>query len=353
MTTTSTSTPEPTPTSRRRLPRSVSATLAIWSALLRLCPRAFRQSHAVEMEQVFRAMLLDAWHERGARGVARLWAPALGDLLIGAAAAHGDDLGLSLEALKWSWLMSRMRSSAITIFSAYIALVLAGVGFQKLTEDIMKTTLPNAYPGIALAHDAIVVGAIIALLAVLVGGLPIAWDAISQALSARRWGIVALLAVPPISLAIWLGYIWAALNVFVPNGLSESARVAQAHLLGRILVALFLLAATASVIAVSVAVSRSQITAERYRFALRAAIAATLGMFITMAGVAAFSLQVLAAAPQDLSALATPLGFGESTGLSLLIQTIVMLLASIAAALSVFRGLSAPPAQPDGAAALA
>ncbi len=351
---TSSSSPIHTPTDSRRLPpRSVRLTLALWAVLLRLCPRAFRQTYGVEMEQVFRAMLLDAWRERGLRGVARLWAPALGDLLLGAAGAHGDDLGLSIEALRRSWIMSRMRSSAIITFSAYIALVLTGMGFQKLTEDIIKSNLPSMYPGIAIAHDVVMAGAVLALLAVLVGGLPVAWDAIRKALGARRWGILALFSVPPVSLAIWLAYIWAAMNVFVPNHLSQSAQLAQAHLLGRILVALLLLGAIASVIAVSIAVSRSQITPNRYRFALRAAIVATLGMALTMAGVAAFGLQVLAAAPQDLSVLATPLGFGESMGLSLLVQTIVMFIASVVAVISVFRGLSAPPPRPDVTAALA
>lgn len=249
--------------------------------------------------------------------------------------------------------MSRMRASAITIFSAYIALVLTGMGFQKLTEDIMKTALPTTYPGVRLAYDVIVVGAALALLAVLVGGLPIAWEAIHQAFSERRWGILALFAVPPLSLAIWLVYIWAAINVLVPNHLSQSAQLAQAHLLGRILVALLLLGAIASVIAVSVAVSRSHISAQRYRFALRVAIVATLGMFITMAGVVAFGLQIQSLAPQDLAGIATPLGFGESTGLSLVTQTVVMLIASVVAAVGVFRGVTTPPTSSNGAAALA
>ena len=213
---TSKTSPTRAPGEKRSLPRSVSLTLLVWSALLRLCPRTFRQVYAGEMEQVFRVMLLDAWREDGLRGVARLWTPALGDVLLGAAAAHGDDIGLSIDALRRSWFMSRMRSSAITIFCAYIALVLTGMGFQKLTEDIMKTNIPSAYPGVGLAYDAIIAGAVLALLAVLVGGLPIAWDAIIQALGARRWGVLALFAVPPISLAIWLGWTWAILNVIAP-----------------------------------------------------------------------------------------------------------------------------------------
>ncbi len=342
-----------TPVDRRRVPRAISATLLVWGALLRLCPRGFRQAYAVEMEQVFRALLLDAWQEYGWLGVARQWAPALGDLLVGAAAAHGDDLGLSLEALKRSWLMSRMRSSAITIFCAYIALVLTGMGFQKLTEDIMKTAIPATYPAIRLTYDAIVVGAVIALLAVLVGGVPIAWDAIRQALSARRWGILALFAVPPISLALWLGWTWTILNVIAPAKHAQSAYAPTVIGIGRSWVGLLILAAIASVAAVSVAISRSQITPERYRFALRAGIAATVGMFITLAGVAAFGLQVQAVAPQALSTLASPLEFGQSTGVNLVVQSVVMLLASVLAAFSVYRGLSAPPARPGGAAALA
>jgi hypothetical protein len=348
------SSPTPAPkNTQQNIPRAVRVTLMVWSALLWLCPGAFRLAYAAEMEQVFRTMLLDAWRERGLRGVARLWAPALGDLLVGAAAAHGDDLGLSLEMLKRSWLMSRMRSSAITIFCAYIALVLTGMGFQKLTEDIMKTSLPMTYPGLRIAYTVIIAGALIALLAVLAGGLPIAWDAIRQALHERRWGILALFAVPPISLAIWLGWTWTILNVIQPAKRTLNSHDPFVIGIGRSWVGLLFLAAIASVTAVSIGVSRSQITSARCRFALRTAIIATLGMFITMAGVAAFGLQVQAVAPQALSALASPLDFGESTGINLLIQTLVMLSATAVAAFSVFRGLSAPPPRQDTTAALA
>ncbi len=350
---TSTTSPTHSPIDRRSLPRPVRMTLLVWSALLRLCPLTFRQEYAGEMEQVFRAMLLDAWRARGLRGVTRLWAPALGDLLLGAAAAHGDDIGLSIEALRRSWLMSRMRSSAITIFCAYIALVLTGMGFQKLTEDIMKTNIPSVYPGIGLAHDAIIAGAVLALLAVLVGGLPIAWDAIRQALAERRWGILALFAVPPLSLAIWLGWTWTILNVISPAKHAQSANAPSVIGFGRSWVGLLILAAIASVTAVSIAVSRSEITTGRYRFALNAAVVAILGMIVTMVGVAAFGLQIQAVAPQALTALASPLEFGQSTGVNLVVQFTVMLLASVIATYGLFRGLNTPPTRPDTTAALA
>lgn len=344
----------PQPARKPEAPTRLVTTIVLcWSALLRLCPRAFRQSYGVEMEQILRLMLADVWRQRGAWGLALLWAEVMSDLLRGAAGAHMDDLGLSIEALRRSWLMSRMRSSAIIAFSAYIALVLTGMGFQKLTEDIMKTNAPVAHPGIALAHSAIIGGAVLALLAVLVGGLPIAWDAIRHALTGRRWGELALWAVPPISLAIWLGWTWTILNVIQPTKQVQDIHQPFFIGIGRSWVGLFILAAIVSVAAVSAAINRSQIAPERYRFALRAALVTVLGMLVTAAGVAAFGLQVQAVAPADLATLASPLAFGESTGTSLVIQVIVMSLATVIAAVSVFRGLSAPPTRQQAATALA
>ena len=46
---TSKTSPTRAPVEKRSLPRSVSLTLLVWSALLRLCPRPFRQEYAGEM----------------------------------------------------------------------------------------------------------------------------------------------------------------------------------------------------------------------------------------------------------------------------------------------------------------
>lgn len=338
---------------RRPLPRVVSATLRIWGALLRLCPGSFRAAYAPEVEQVFRALLLDAWRERGARGVVALWAPALADLMRGALATHMDEMGLQFEAFRRSWFMSRMRSSAILMFSAYILLVLTGIGFQKLTEDIMKTSIVTGHPGVRFSYDAIVVGAALGLLAVVAGGVPIAWASIRQALAARRFGLLALWAIPPVSLLVWLGWVWTVMNLIWTPASGITVHQSAGFWLARSVVALFILAAIVSVAAVAVAASRSAVSVTTYRFALRAATVAALGMFVTLAGVAAFALQVNAYAPTDLGGLASPILFGESTGMSLLIQIGVMLVATVIAAVSVARGLGAPAAPDEATPALA
>ncbi|HEX9036251.1 MAG TPA: hypothetical protein VF808_04590 [Ktedonobacterales bacterium] len=338
---------------RPATPPIISLTLAAWRVLLVVCPRSFRAEFSDEMEQVFRTELLDAWRERRSVGVTHHWLSAAVDIGRGAIGIHLDDIGLHYEAFRRSWIMSRMRSSAITMFSAYIALVITGIGFQKLTEDIMKYGAPAAHPGIRIAYDVIVASAVFALVAVVVGGAPIAWASIRDALATRKRGVLALWAVPPISLLIWIGWTAILLNAIWPANNGVDVHHTSGLWLARSWVMLFLLAALASVTAVAAAVSRSDIKSERYRFALRAAIAATVGMFATLAGVAAFTAQVQAFSPNSLGGLASPLLFGESTGTNLLAQIVVMLVATVVAGASVYRGLTAPPESSDRAHALA
>lgn len=338
---------------RERASRPIRTAMALWNALVRVCPAALRRDHGAEMEQVIRQMLVDAWRERRLAGVVICLIDAFADLARGAAEAYLDELGLSIEALRRSIHMSRMRVSAILIFCAFIALVLAGMGFQKLTEDIMKTSIPIDHPGVRAAHDVIQGGAALALAAVLIGGLPLAWDALRQAFAARRWGILALFAVPPVSLAIWLAWTWTILNVLQPLKHNLDVRQAPALLIARSWIVVFVLAAIASVAAVSIAISRSHIAQRRFRYALVAGVVATAGMLVTFAGVVAFALQIQSIAPAALSELASPLLFGESTGFSLVEQSVVMFIATAVAATSVFRGLGARPDSNEPAAALA
>jgi hypothetical protein len=336
------------------LPLSVRLTLALWRALLPLCPRGFRDVYGADMTQVFRTQLLQAWRGAGALGVFVSWVDAARDLFIGALAARGDELGFTLDSLKRSWFMSRMRSSAITLFCAYILLVLTGMGFQKLTEDIMKSSLPITNPSVRLTYDAVVVAAVIALLAVIVGGVPLAWSSIRQAWATRRYGTLWLWTTPLIALIVWVG--WTALlqTVIFPLSHNQGVQTTGGLWLARSWVGVLIVAAIVSVAGVAVAVTRSELDAKTYRFALRIAIAATLGMLLVLVGVAAFAVQVRSLAPGDLSPVATPLSpFGESIGFSLLVQVALLTLATVVAAVSVIRGLGTPLTPAESAPALA
>lgn len=320
---------------------SIERATQVYSLLLRLCPRAFREEHGAEVAQVFRQLCRDAWAERGAWGALACLVVALGDLMAGALAEY-----LALVEGVWnrSGLMSRMRSSAILVFCAYIAFVIIGMGFQKSTEDVVKSSVPTAHPGIALAYDVVIAGAVIALLATLAGGVPIAFAALRQAFAARRWGIVALFAVPPIALAIVLAYLWVALNV-LSHGATVTAQQPGVVHAALILIGLFIAAAIASVLAVSVAVTRSDLQPELFRFALTPEIGVALGMLVAVVGVAAWGAQMLTYAPAYLSASDGPIGLRATLGAHLLTDIIVMSLATLIVIVGLARGFSARRAQ--------
>lgn len=246
--------------------------------------------------------------------------------------------------------MYRMRSSAILVFCAYIVFVVLGLGFQKSTEDIVKSSVPTTYPSVALAYNAVIAGAVIALLATLAGGLPIAFAALRQSWAGRRWGNVALFAVPPISLAVWLGWTWALLNVIFPNNkAANSATTLTGHLSVYSWVALFIVAAIASVAAVSVAITRSDVRPELFRFALAPEIGVALGMLVTVGAIAALSAQMQVYAPNYLAGMDGPFGLRATLGQHLITDIILMSLATLIVIVGIARGFSAR--RPEGVAA--
>ena len=316
----------------------VARAARVYALLLRLCPRAFRAAYGDEVAQVFRQLLRDAWAERGAWGALSCFVAALGDLAAGALLEY---LALARAVLNRSGMMSRMRSSAILVFCAYILFVVVGMSFQKSTEDVVKSSVPTAHPGVALAYTVVMGGAVIALLATLAGGLPLAFAALRQALAQRRWGIVALFAVPPISLAIWLGWLWMLENVIRPSQLTASNLVDSAHLFAYSLIGLFIVAAIVSVLAVSVAIARSEIRPELYRFALTPEIGVALGMLITIGAIVAWGLQMLSYAPSYLNGPDGPVGLRASLGSHVVAQIVVMSVAALIVIAGIARGYSA------------
>jgi hypothetical protein len=103
-------------------------------------------------------------------------------------------------------MAQRLQRAQIILFCAYIAFVVAGLSFAKMTEydDFAEAT--RDFPLIGAAFTTRGVGAYVALAAVLIGGLPLALAAARNALATRRWGILALLAVPALAFLFFFGY---------------------------------------------------------------------------------------------------------------------------------------------------
>ena len=290
--------------------------------LVGLYPRAWRERY----EEEFLAML-----EQGSASLMDLLDVALGVL----------DAWLRPQVVSEgrTILTARMRSSVLAVLWAWVGVVVAGVGFQKMTEyeDFVEVARHNVLVGVSF--DVVVVGAVVALAAVLAGGVPVAFAAVRGALAERRRDVLVLFCVPPLALAGFVGYTLVLMRVVYPALGRLSVHAALNVGLFLSLVGAFLLAAVASAAAITAAVRRSEVGERPIRFALHAAVVAALAMGVVLLGTVVWGLALRASAPAlftgDEGILATP------TVASWLAIVAVMFASEGAAAFAVVRGLNA------------
>jgi hypothetical protein len=230
-----------------------------------------------------------------------------------------------------------MRGSVLAVLWAWAGVVVGGVGFRKLTEydDFVLAARDNALVGVAF--DAVVVGAVVALAAVTVGGAPVAYAALRKALSEGRKDVPLLLCMPVLFGAGFVGYVLVLVRVIYPalGPVAGHGTINVALFLS--LVGAFLLAALASVGAVTAAVGRVEVGGRILRFALYPAAVAAAAMAVVLVGVTVWGLGLLAQAPAlfsgDEGILATP------TYATWLAIVAVMAVSTVVAVVASIRGL--------------
>jgi hypothetical protein len=256
----------------------------------------------------------------------------LWDVLRGALDARRLILGRRIR------MANQVRQAEILVFCAYIAFVVSGLGFAKMTEYDDFADATRAFPVIGLAFDTIVVGAYIALLAVLVGGLPLAAVAAWRALVARRWAILALFAVPPLAFAFYVGYILLLVQVIAPAIAAGSDSTPKNVALALSLAVVTLLAAIGSTAAVSSAIARGAIPPRLLAFARLPALVATLAMLVVTLALIVWGLALRGDVPDLFNGgdgiLAT------NTALNWLVHVVVMGVATSIAAFASLRAFA-------------
>ena len=158
-------------------------------ALLSLYPRRWRARYGAE----FAALLVDM------AGPAR-W-PARACLIADAAAGALD---ARLTALGGSAMPDRIRRSMATVACAVVVFIIAGAGFQKMTEYSDFRAAAHEHAAIAVSFNILRIAAILAGVAVLAGALPVAWSAIRQAVAARRTDLIRPMVIGPAAVIGWL-----------------------------------------------------------------------------------------------------------------------------------------------------
>ena len=290
--------------------------------MVRLYPRVWRDRY----EEEFVAML-----EQGPVSIRDLF-----DIALGAVDAW---LRPQVVYERRLVMVARMRGSVLAVLWAWAGLVVAGVGFRKMTEydDFVRAARESALVGVAF--DAVVVGAVVALVAVTVGGAPVAFVALRKALVEGRKDVPLLLCVPPLLGAGFVAYVLAIVDVIYPAlgriAVQDTVNVA----LFLSLVGAFVLAALASAWAVTAAVGRVEVGGRALRFALYLAAVAAAAIAAVLVSTIVWGLALLAQAPAlfsgDEGILATP------TYATWLAIVVVMAVSAAVAVVASIRGLRA------------
>jgi hypothetical protein len=293
----------------------------VW-LLVHLYPRAWRERY----EEEFVAML-----EQSGISITDFF-----DVALGAMDAWSRPQVLYKGRLV---MAAMMRGSVLAVLWAWVGLVIAGVGFQKMTEydDFVEAARGDTLVGVSF--DAVVVGAVVALAAVAAGILPLAFAALRKALAEGRKDVPLLLCVPPLCGAGFVGYVLVLTRVIEPAVGSIAAQGAVDVALFFSLVGVFLLAALASAAAFTAAVRRVETGGRTLRFALYPAAVAAAAMVVVLVGTTVWGVTLRAQAPAlfsgDEGILATP------TYATWLVIVAVMAVSTAVAVVAAIRGLRA------------
>jgi hypothetical protein len=292
--------------------------------LLRLYPRIWRARYEEELLAVLESCPLSF--------------PDTIDMLLGAIDAHLHPYlgarGMLLQE-RIILMLRTLRRSLITLFCAYIGFVLAGMAFQKLTEYDDFVAAARAHSLVGTSFTLVVIGSVLALLAILVGGLPIAFAVVKDALATKRIGRLLLLAVPLLAFAALLGTI----QVLGHTAASQLPKPVGAIIFfGGLLVLAIVSAAS-----VCIAVTRSTISDALLRFAIFPSAIATISMLCMLLATIFWGVSLQNAVPQLFAGNDGIMG--SSTSGTWLGIIAAMIISTVAAVVSLLRGITARSAQ--------
>jgi hypothetical protein len=295
--------------------------------LTRLYPRAWRERYAVEFE----ALLEECLHS-----------PLdIVDVFLGAMDARLQLLNGENVTWRLMNMLNKLRTTLLIVFAAYIGFIVAGFSLVGLADDSPMVPLMKTKPTLAAAWTTIQVGSVVALLAVVIGGLPLALTVLRRALAPNRGGQgpgrggqgpgrggqgpgrggLGLLLVPVfafLALALYVSFMgviassWIHIPGVLPSVQPDNFPAGNRLLLAGLML-VFVLGAIASTLAVWKVVSRTDVeqetfqaagrtlTVKIYTFAFVPAVIATLAMLVMLAGTLAWGWLAFSALPDVFS----------------------------------------------------
>jgi hypothetical protein len=319
-------------------------TPAVRAWLTNLYPRRWRERYADEFEAMLEQCLktpLDVV-----------------DVILGAVDAHLQLI--NGENVNWRLLnmLNKLRTTILIVFASFIGFVVAGMALNGILDDSPMIPYMRANLAPAVALSIIQLGAVVALLAVVVGGLPLAFTVIRRARSVdqRNRGLLLVPAYSLLALVLYFGFIFlvATGRINIP-GVVQAVQPDNFPIGNRLMLAglmlIFVLGAIASTVAVWKVISRTDVeqdtfkaagrtlNIEIYKFAYIPAVITAVCMLVMLVATLVWSWLVFSAMPE---VLAGQYGLWQTSTQAWLYGIIaVMAICCLAAILGVARGRTA------------
>jgi MFS family permease len=289
--------------------------------LVHLYPRAWRARYGDEFEALIEECLhspLDVL-----------------DIFLGALDAH---LELSHETNWRSMNMTnKLRTTILIVFAGYIGFVIGGLSFYGLVDDSPAVALMKTDTALSAAWAAVEICSVIALLAFVVGGMPLGLVIVRRTLTSSRRDL-RLLLMPVfafLALLLYAGFLasiaggWLEIPGVVRNVSPDNFPIGNRLLLGGFML-LFVLGAIASTASVWRVLSNTDaeettlkipgrtMPIKLYEFAFLPAVVTSLGMLLMLIGTLAFGWLAYSALPgwfasnQGLLLTSTSFSFGAT-----------------------------------------
>jgi hypothetical protein len=247
----------------------------IRSWLVSLYPRAWRERYGEEFEILLEECLHSPFDVL--------------DIVLGALDAHFE------HPYETTWrlmnMINKLRTTILFVFSAYIAFIIAGFSLNGLMDDSQLVPLTRSNPALSISYTAIEIGSVIGLLAIVIGGAPLAWTIIRRAFTSQRKDL-SLLFVPLISFLALVIYFLVMVYLAFNTNILDQPTSSTGHALMWGLITIFIAGAIASTAAVWKLISHTDVeqesidilgksaTIKLYEFAFTPAVVATLSMLV-------------------------------------------------------------------------
>lgn len=334
--------------------RIVALSVLLYRGLLKLAPGTFRRDYTIPALQDFRQCCSDAYRERGSLSVLALWPLLFGEALIGLLVEHLSELFGRKRPM-----LPTIRRSIIATLSAFVLFIMAYTALGHSADPSAPfDAVGSIHPEIGIAHTIVSYSGEVALLVIVLGGLPILFTAVKHAIPGGLLNVLKLFALKPkqallllgASLLItifFLGCLLASQYIFGPPSCTPTngcvaglpplvLALGFAAIIAVITLLVFVILAITT--SLSLAVLRSEFSKGLLRFVLVPIAILTLAMGTATLAATIWLIRLWMAVPQ-FAASASGLGNGQTAWVVAIIAT--MALATLVAAGAFVSGLKA------------